>query len=246
LVVNGTDEGSPPVPVIALQQYGVGQSMFVGTDNTWRWRRNEGEAFSVAFWGRVVQRLAIHHLLSGSRRTQLNLDRVEVMPGERVGVSARLFTSAFEPLAEPAVRAWLQPESLEADPSEAPSELSLRAVPDQPGLYHGEIVAPRPGRYRLRVGEDAPAAVDFTVKDRLVEAGETAMAEPLLRDLANLTGGTFFREEDLYRLPDVVQSQAQRVRSRLAIELWSSPLYCLVILALLTMEWVLRKWWHLK
>jgi hypothetical protein len=219
--------------------------MFVGTDNTWRWRRNQGEALHVAFWGRVVQRLAIHHLLSGSRRTQLNLDRLEVLPGERVGISARLFTSAFEPLNEPSVRALVQAASPESDRSTG-TELLLRAVPDQPGLFHGELVASAPGRYRLRVGEDAPAAVDFTVEDRLVEAGETAMQEAPLRELASHSGGQFFREEDLHRLPDLVRSHAQRVESRLSIELWSSPLFYLAILALLTCEWALRKWWQLK
>jgi hypothetical protein len=102
LVVDATTgDPSRRVPVIALQQYGVGQSMFVGTDNAWRWRRNEGEQFHLLFWSRLVQRLAINHLLTGSRRTQLVLDRASALRGEKIGVTGRLFTSAFEPLAEP-------------------------------------------------------------------------------------------------------------------------------------------------
>src|SRR5262249_20361687 len=31
------------MPVVAAQQYGMGQVMFVGTDNTWRWRKNKGD-----------------------------------------------------------------------------------------------------------------------------------------------------------------------------------------------------------
>ena len=57
-------------------------------------------------------------------------------------------------------------------------EILLRAVPDQAGLFRGELIAPAPGRYRLRVGEESPAAVDFTVEDRLVEAGERGPADP--------------------------------------------------------------------
>lgn len=243
-------ETTPPTPLIALQQYGVGQSMFIGTDNTWRWRRNEGEQFHVAFWGRVVQRLAILHLLSGSRRTQLVLDRLTAVPGERIGITARLFTSAFEPLAEPIVRGRLERSS--GAGTNAPSggdsgaEVLLRAVPDQPGLYQGEWVAPNPGRYRLRVGEDAQAAVDFSVEDRLVESGETAMQEVAMRELATAGGGEFFREEDLHRLPAAVKRHALPVRSRMTVDLWSSPLYYLAILGLFAIEWVLRKLWQLK
>ncbi|MBL9138428.1 MAG: VWA domain-containing protein [Verrucomicrobiales bacterium] len=247
-----TGETDPPIPLIALQQYGVGQSMFIGTDNTWRWRRNEGEQFHVAFWGRVVQRMAILHLLSGSRRTQLVLDRLTAVPGERIGVTARLFTSAFEPLADAIVRGRLERGSgagtnlLALAGGESGSEVLLRAVPDQPGLYQGEWVAPSPGRYRLRVGEDAQAAVDFSVEDRLVESGETAMQETDLREWATAGGGEFFREEDLHRLPTAVKRRALPVRSRMTVELWSSPLYYLAILVLFATEWVMRKLWQLK
>ena len=36
------------MPVIAVQKYGLGQVMFVGTDNTWRWRKNAGDIFYTA------------------------------------------------------------------------------------------------------------------------------------------------------------------------------------------------------
>lgn len=238
------------VPVIAMQQYGVGQSMFIGTDNTWRWRRNEGEQFFVSMWGRVVQRLAINHLLTGSRRTQLLLDRTSALRGEKIAVTGRLFTSAFEPLLEPVVRARIEAGSRSAvgaaSVGATVGDFLLRAVPDQPGVFRGELVASAPGRYRVTLGEEAPASVDFTVEERLVESGETAMQESLLRELSALTAGAFFREEDLHRLPEVAQSTAQRVQSRLAIELWTSPLYYMVVLMLLAAEWVLRKIWQLK
>lgn len=246
------DDPAARTPVIAVQQYGVGQSMFIGTDNTWRWRRNEGEQFHVSVWGRVVQRLAITHLLTGSRRTQLTLDRTTALRGEKIAVTGRLFTSAFEPLLEPMVRARIEPANRVAGPGTTPTgpagatELILRAVPDQPGVFRGEIVTSAPGRYRVTLGDDAPASGDFTVEERLVEAGETAMQESTLRELATLTSGGFFREEELHRLPDVAQTKAQRVQSRLAIEIWMSPFYYLLVLVLLGTEWGLRKWWQLK
>ncbi|MBX3747260.1 MAG: VWA domain-containing protein [Verrucomicrobiae bacterium] len=243
LIDEGRSGPGAPAPVVARQQYGVGQTMFIGTDNVWRWRRNEGEAFYTAFWGRVVQRMSIQHLVSGSRRTQLALDRAAVTPGERVGVTARMYSSAFEPLTEDSVVARIERDGEDV---RLISELVLRAVPDQAGLYQADLVAPGPGRYRLRLGDEAPAAVDFTVDERRIEAGETALQEGLLRELAEMTGGGFFREEDLHRLPDVVESGADRVRSRRGVDLWSSPLYYLAILGLLAVEWVLRKWWQLK
>jgi hypothetical protein len=239
------DKGGP-LPVIAMQQYGVGQSMFIGTDNIWRWRRNEGEQFFVSFWGRVVQRLAVQHLLSGSRRTQIALDRTSALRGERLGVTARVFNAAFEPVADPLVSARVESEIRGTNSQAAGTELLLRAVPDQPGVFRGEVVAGTPGRYRLSVGGEASAALDFTVEDRWVEAGETALQEDLLKEWAAATGGGFFREEDLHRLPEAVRGRAHRVRSRAVAEVWSSPFYFLGVLGLLGAEWVLRKMWRLK
>ena len=80
----------------------------------------------------------------------------------------------------------------------------------------------------------------------LFEAGETAMNETLLRELSNASGGAFLREEDLFRLPQLIGQKAERVRSTLEVEIWSSPLYFLILLSLLTTEWLLRKRSHLK
>ncbi len=241
----GRGDAAQSVPLIAVQQYGVGQVMFVGSDNTWRWRRNRGEEFYASFWGRSIQRLALQHLLRGGRRTQLVLDRLAAVPGERVAVTARLFDSAFEPLADPLARVQIEAESRPGAPA-ASSELLLRLVPDQPGLYQGEWVAASPGRYRFRAGDTAVATADLTVQDRLVETGETAMQEVALKSWASAGGGEFFREEDLHRLPGAVSRQVQRVTSRVGVDLWSSPVFYLGILLLFGAEWLLRKLWQLK
>ncbi|MCC6231456.1 MAG: VWA domain-containing protein [Verrucomicrobiales bacterium] len=241
----GRGEATPPLPLVALQQYGVGQTMFVGSDNTWRWRRNRGEEFYASFWGRSIQRLALQHLLSGGRRTQLMLDRMVAMPGERVSVSARLFDSAFEPLTDPLTRVLVDLESGGGTKS-ATAELLLRLVPDQPGLFQGDWVGTVPGRYRFRAGDTAVATADLTVQDRLVEVGETAMQEGAMRSWAAAGGGEFFREEDLHRLPDAVSRQARRVTSRVGVDLWSSPAYYLVVVLLFGLEWLMRKIWQLK
>jgi hypothetical protein len=223
--------------------------MFIGTDNVWRWRRNEGESFYVAFWGRIVQRLAIGHLVSGNRRTQIALDQVSALPGERVGVTARVFTTAYEPVHEPSIAARVEVETrpgAAAGSAPAGVEVVLRAVPDQAGVYRGEVVAGGPGRYRLVVGGEAMAAADFTVEDRWVEAGETALQEGVLREAAVAAAGGFFREEDLHRLPEAVQGRAQRVQSRMVVEVWSSPVWFLGVLVVLGLEWALRKFWQLK
>lgn len=78
------------------------------------------------------------------------------------------------------------------------------------------------------------------------ELGETAMNETMLKEIAATTGGAFFREEDLFTLPEKISQRAERVKSPLEVELWSSPLYFLLLLGVVSAEWILRKMSHLK
>lgn len=231
------------MPVIAAQQYGLGQVLFVGTDNFWRWRKNAGDFFHTAIWGQIAQRVSIQRLLGVSRRTQLSADRQNYMTGDRVTVFARLYTGAgYEPLEESSVRGSFGLKS-----GQGPrTELMLRPVPDQAGMYRGEFIATGVGAFGFSVENDPQTVLDFNVTEPQFEFGETAMNEPLLKQLASTTGGQFFREENLYQLPDAIRSKTERVQSPLEVELWASPFYFLLLLGVVTAEWVLRKLSHLK
>jgi len=230
------------MPVIAVQQYGLGQVMYVGTDNTWRWRKNAGDIYYTALWGQIAQRVSLQRLLGGSKRTQLTTDRQNYVTGDRISVYARLYAVGFEPVQELAVKGLYGSKTNQGQNS----EVTLRPIPEQPGLYRAEFVAPAAGNYQFWVEQDPSTMLDFNVTEPKFELGETAMNEPLLQEIAAMTGGAFFREEDLYKLPDIISQKTERVRSPLEVELWSSPFYFLLLLGVVTAEWILRKMSYLK
>ena len=230
------------MPVLAVQQYGLGQVVFVGTDNTWRWRKNVGDLYYTALWGQIAQRVSLQRLLGVSKRTQLSTDRQNYLTGDRVTVYARLYSTGYQPMDEPSVRGLY---TLKSGAGET-TDVTLRPIPEQPGLYRGEFIAPSAGTYEFHVEHDPDTPLDFSVTEPQFEFGETAMNEAALREWAAVSGGAFFREEDLAALPDVISNRTERVRSPLEVELWSSPFYFLILLGVVTVEWVLRKWSHLK
>ncbi len=230
------------MPVVAVQQYGLGQVMYVGTDNTWRWRKNVGDTYYTTLWGQIAQRVALPRLLGGSKRTQLTTDRQNYLTGDRVSVYARLYGVGFEPVQEPAVQGFYGMK----DGRSVKSEVTLRPIPEQPGLYRAEFVAPAPGNYQFFIQQDLNTPLDFNVVEPQFELGETAMNEALLREMAATSGGAFFREEDLHKLPDTISAKTERVHSPLEVEVWSSPLYFLLLLGVVTIEWLLRKQSQLK
>ena len=238
------------MPIMAIQQYGLGQVMFVGTDNVWRWRRNQGDKYYTLLWGQIVQRLSLPHLLGESKRTQLTLDKKSYATGDRATVYARLYSEGYEPVIAPSVAGHY---ILSGAPTSAPSaeygaaqSVTLRPLPEQPGMYRGEFTAPVAGNYQFSVASDQNTKLPFAVTEPKLELGDTAMNEAGLREMAAASGGTFFHEEDLIKLPDSVAKKAEKVQSTVDVDLWSSPIYFLTLMAIVTAEWILRKLSNLK
>lgn len=234
------------MPVVAQQQYGLGQVLYFGTDNSWRWRRNADERYYPILWGQIAQKLGLAHLLGGSRRTQLSVDKKSYAVGERVSIYARLYTPEFQPVKDEKAEGSYEVRTDGAAGSGARQGLTLRALPDQPGIFRGDFTALTPGLHRFSVKNDPTAAIEFAVAEAQFELGETAMNEVLLKQMAELSGGGFFREETLHELPGALRSTAERVSSVVDAELWSSPLYFLLMLTVATLEWALRKRAQLK
>ena len=228
------------MPVVALQQYGMGQVLYVGTDNSWRWRKNGGETPHALLWSRIAERMALAHLLGGAKRTQLSVDKQNYITGERVTIYARLYNAGFEPVKDPTARGSFTVGNSGAQ------EVTLRAMPDQSGMFRGEFVAIAPGTYRFSVASDPATVVEFAATEPRFELGETAMNEPLLRAMAETSGGAFFREEDLSKLPEAISHATEQIRSEQDVEIWATPFYFALLLTLATVEWVQRKRWHLK
>jgi hypothetical protein len=231
------------MPIIARQQYGLGQVMFVGTDNTWRWRKNAGDKYYTALWGQIAQRLSLPHLLGESKRTQIMLDKKAYSTGDRVTVYARLYSEGYAPVVEPSVSAHYETPG---GAGAAPQAVVLRPLPEQPGMYRGEFTAPAAGAYQFSVDRDVQTQIPFTVAEPKLELGDTAMNQAELSEMATTSGGAFLHEEDLIKLPDLIASRSEKVQSTVDVDIWASPLYFLIMLALVTTEWVMRKLSNLK
>ncbi len=234
------------MPALVLQQYGVGQVLYLGTDDTWRWRQEEGVALHPLLWSQIVQRMALEHLLGGSKRTQLSSDKQRYVSGERVTVFARLYDQNFAPLREASATGSFTAQPAAGAAPAPPQSVQMRAVPDQPGMYRGDFVVSAAGGYLFSIATDPKTVLPFSVSKPQFELGATAMNEPLLKEMARLTGGAFFREETLSALPETISQKDERISRVIDADLWSSPFYFLLMCGLVTTEWIVRKKCQLK
>ena len=244
----GRKPNEKPMPLIATHYYGKGEVIFVGTDETWRWRDSTGDRLTARFWGQIVARFGLPHLLGNAKRTQISVGVGGSLLGRPGTFEVRLLDAKFEPVTRPEVPATLV--NLDAkDPATRSREILLRRVPGQPGEYRGALPNDVPGRHELRVAGGAgleqatlPFRVDLPPRHELEEVG---LASEILRAAAATSGGRFYREEDLHGLPEAIAKKTQPFVQRQEVLLWN-PLAMVAFLVLITAEWLVRKFSNLS
>jgi uncharacterized membrane protein len=235
-----TTDGKP-MPLVAGHYYGKGYAVWIGIEETWRWRYNEAETFFARFWSQTVYVAGVPRTL-GTKLTQLALDTPDPLFGRTGTLYARLFTPDLRP--QTAERLAGRLENLDAPPGDAERvrPVELRALAGQPGQYVASVPFDRVGRFVLKI-DNGPDTGTLEYRVNLPPEHELApggLAEEPLHTLAEASGGKFFREEDLHRLATEIESKSVTLTRREEVLLWNRWTL-LAVVALLTAEWLLRK-----
>jgi hypothetical protein len=247
LIVNPRAKlGDQPMPILTTHYFGKGQVIFMASDETWRWRFNYQDKYFVRFWGQVIYQLGLPSLLGEtSRRAQVALESSQATLGTKGAVFVRLLNKDHTPRIENQIDAQL--DYLDAKDAKDRSQ-KVRLYPvskDRPGEYTALLVHDRPGAFELKVNNPEPYTYSFRVDPpKGHELEDIGMAEKALREMARTSGGQFYREEDLYRLPDDIQPRTVAYRDRLDVMLF--PLGLILFVVLITMEWLVRKFSNLS
>lgn len=246
---SGNDPTAQPYPLVAWQRYGKGKSMYVGTDDLWRLRREVGDQFHSRFWGQAIQFLALSRKLGQNKQVTLETSRKQYSTGERVELFANVLTENFDPVDYESYSVLLDKNGS----GDYPIEVSLDPVPGNPGLYGTSILATETGSYLLKAGDsDALKAntVEFEVDRLSLEQRETSMREDLADQLASLTGGNRlldFSEDssDGPGVSDLAGLLPSKLPKELNVErekaLWDIPAIFLILVFLTGLEWYLRR-----
>jgi uncharacterized membrane protein len=230
------------MPVIAQQNYGSGQTLYIGMQETYRWRSKVGEKYYTRIWGQILQSLNPEKNASGLGKVRLRSDRVRYETGDRIVISGTIL-DATGPISGTLT---VQPTggATQAPPQQI--ELKLLPVPDRPSEFRGEATARFAGSCTFTVPQAPDAPVTFDVEEPNLEQSETAMDAKLLQAMAKAAGGRFLREEDLNGLPDQLVSAADPAPTFQKIELVFTPWILIFMIGLATLEWVVRRLSHLK
>lgn len=227
--------------LMAVGHPGLGSVLMLGFDQTWRWRaRQEGRAYD-RFWAGVLRWATADGIAAGPSPLRIGAAQPRYTAGSPVQLVARIATPGFMPVIDATPHATLWSGNRKV----LRRELAYR--PGSPGLYTADIGPLPDGPYRVELetaGSASPAAVsaEFAVvapPDR--EGVELAPDHELLERVAALTGGRVLDDGAIASLPVLLgAASVTRVEQR-QIELWNGWPWFTLIVALLAVEWTLRK-----
>ena len=231
-----TDDGEP-LPAIAVQPFGRGRVLYLGFNSTWRWRYIRDAFYYRQFWGDAMRYLAT-----------LKARRVVITTGGdwfEVGKDIPLDVTAYDEGFEPETAETFDIEMIDAETRDAKT-LTLKAVPDRPGRYKLTIKAPQKGAYQFTAMRNHPDADELVAGKRIVvelpqaEAKHPEADEATMKTIASRPEN-FLRVADAGRLADLIPHGRRPSVNEVHRELWDSRLMLLLAIALLAIEWILRK-----
>ena len=170
-------------------------------------------------------------------------DRVE--PGQPVTLVADVVDPQYVELNDAQVVAHV------ATPGGATLDVPMQWTGERNGQYQATFQAPDQGWHEARVDASrAGKSVGSSVTHvRAVpsdaEYFDAAMHAPLLRRIAQDTGGRFYTAGNTQALADDLKYSGRGVTSVEERELWHMPVLLLAIAALVCAEWGLRRAWRL-
>jgi hypothetical protein len=238
------EAGGDPTALVIIQRVGKGSVLYVGTDETWRWRYEVGNRYFYGFWAHAIQHVGMRHHVRefSSVRIEPASGRVSPDVPVRVNVSMEMLSDVEQGIDETL--------TLIAESSVGLQQaFELRRAADSPFVYAARVQLAAPGPYRLYV-EGYEDRGEATVEVLADGAAEPELADPavdslLLRQVAELSGGQFVSLEGLDGLINELDLSPLRYRWSERVPLWDGWMMLSILALLLTAEWVLRKWLYL-
>ena len=239
-------DGKKKQPLIAIRQYGKGEVVYLGFNETWRLRRTRGEEFYRRFWNAVMWRLALNHALGENKRFVVKTDQQRYQVDQQVKLSVTADNAQYKALTESEVPGGklIGEWELPAVGGQKPAVQALSLAQVQPGLFTTNFVVTAPGKHRVRVIDPVKQKpsdwLTFTAISTSVERQTPIRNERLQEQIAALSKG---RSCDLKDVQSLLEIKPE-LRNEASVEVVSlvNTWGCfLVIAGLLLGEWLLRK-----
>lgn len=226
-------------PLLVAHYFDGGPVLWLGCQETWRWRSVAPKVYD-RFWVGVMRFLVQGRLAGGRKRVEILTDKEAYTLGEPIRLRAHALDKGYQAL---------QAARLEARARIGADEQAIALEKtSQAGWYEATFLPQAQGVVEVSVPlpDDEPGArpesISIPVRLPDIEFQEAILDEVLLSSVAAQTSGVVLKPADVAKVPEQVPSLSQKlVVAGAPILLWDRWETIALIVALLAIEWTIRK-----
>jgi uncharacterized membrane protein len=228
-------------PLLAWQRYGRGQAFALPLQDTWIWQMHadiplEDQTHEM-FWRQLLR-----WVVSGvPQPVTAALAADHVAPGAPIRITADVSDERYAKVNDGRVVARVtSPDGTEVD-------VPMSWTVGRDGQYHALHTAGSPGLYTVRVSIERDGRtleanpVYAWAEERRDEYFGSQMRAPLLRRIADETGGRFYTTANVASLAEDIAYTGRGATVQEERDLWDMPILFLLLVGLLGGEWGYRR-----
>ena len=227
------------MPLLVTRPAASGKVLFLGTDSAWRWRRGVEDKFHYRFWGQVVRWMAHQRHLSEKDGMRLSYSPETPQAGDTVFLQSTVLDPSGFPIDKGPVIGkvtW---------PGGRAERLEFAQLEGGWGVFKTSFTAQEAGKYKVEIAAGPQgrrmATELFVARPRLEKQGQPVNAQ-VLQEIAAMTRGASVSTDDLDKIVSQISLLPEPQPIERRVRLWSEPAWGGIILLLLTIYWIGRKW----
>ncbi|HEX6307637.1 MAG TPA: hypothetical protein VFZ69_05575 [Longimicrobiales bacterium] len=240
-LLSGEGRQAGEQPVLAWQRYGRGQAFALPVQDTWIWQMHadiplEDQTHEM-FWRQLMRWL----VSDVPQPVVAAVAADHVAPGDPIRITADVSDDRFAKVNDGRVVAQV------TKPDGSLAEVPMSWTVGRDGEYHAAIPAPDPGLYTVTVTAERDgrvlrgSPVYAWAEERRDEFFGSQMRAPLLRRIADETGGRFYTAANAAALAEDIAYTGRGATVQETRDLWDMPVLFLALVGLLGAEWVYRR-----
>jgi uncharacterized membrane protein len=228
-------------PVLAFQRYGRGQSAALTVNDSWQWQMHHDmpleDMTHELFWRKLLRWLVSYV----PAQVTVTTEKHRYAPGESVSVRAEVDDDRYLKVNNARVTGSVR------SPSGERFDIPMEWTVDKDGEYQGNFLPTEKGIYEIDVtaardGVELGAAKGYAESQELDdEYFQAEMRASLMERVASETGGRFYTQETVERLPEDMSYTEGGTTIRERRDLWDMPIVFLLLVGLVGSEWGYRK-----
>jgi uncharacterized membrane protein len=241
LLLSAIDNRKQDQVVLAFQRYGRGKALAMPIQDSWQWRMNAKIPVTDTTYATFWRRLGRWLVDDVPDQVMLTMTQDRVDPGQPMKLTAEVVDAEFTGVNDARVIASI------TSPKGTTTEVPLEWTVEHDGEYRSSVVPDEEGLYTIRVSasRDAKQLGSDTAYVRASAADseyfDATMRAPLLKRIAEETGGRFYTPADAGTLPEAISYSGRGVTVVEERELWDMPAILLLLIALTGGEWAYRR-----